>query len=159
MNLTPRYARAPRGTRAYGAVPRNTEQNTTLIASMTTEGMGAAMALAGATDTAAFETYVEHFLAPTLVPGKVVGIDNLSAHTSARVRVLIEARGCEIWCLPPYSPALSPIEEAFSKRTALRRRAAARTRAVLEQAIAEALDRITPHDAQRYFAHCGYGSA
>ncbi len=156
INLTPLYARAPRGERARGAVPRNTDTNTTLIAAMTTAGMGAAMTLEGATDTAAFESYVAHFLAPALSPGKVVVLDNLSAHKSPRVRELIEARGCAVWFLPAYSPDLSPIEEAFSKLKALLRRAAARTREALAQAIAEALDEITAADARGYFAHCGY---
>ena len=157
INLTPIYARAPRGERARGAIPRNTEKNTTLIASMTTAGMGPAMLLRGATDTAAFEVYIEHFLAPTLVPGKVVVLDNLSAHKRERIRHLIEARGCQIWFLPTYSPDLSPIEEAFSKLKTLLRRAEARTQAALEQAIADALDRITGQDACGYFTHCGYG--
>jgi transposase len=157
INLTPIYARAPRGKRARGTVPRNTKQNTTLLASMSTTGMGPAMVIDGATDTTAFETYVEHLLAPALLPGKVIVIDNLSAHKSPRVRQLIEDRGCEVCFLPSYSPDLSPIEEAFSKLKALLRRAAARTRDSLQDAIANALDRITAHDAQGYFAHCGYG--
>ncbi len=157
INLTPVYARAPRGERALGTVPRNTKKNTTLIASMTTDGMGPAMLLEGATDTAAFETYVTQFLAPALPPGKVVVLDNLSAHKSPRVRALIEARGCTVWFLPAYSPDLSPIEEAFSKLKAVLRRAQARTRVALHQAIADALDTITAQDAQGYFAHCGYG--
>lgn len=157
INLTPRYARAPRGTRAIGSVPRNTERNLTLIAAMTTTGMGAAMTLDGATDTAAFEIYIEHFLVPMLIPGHVVVIDNLSAHKSRRVRTLIEACGCEIWFLPSYSPDLSPIEEAFSKLKTLLRRAAARTSEALQAAIAHALDQITPQDAQGFFGHCGYG--
>ena len=99
-NLAPRYARSPRGKRAYGLAPRNTEANTTLIASMTLTGMGPAMLLTGATDTAAFEMYVERMLAPSLVAGKVVVMDNLSAHKSERVRELIEAKGCELWYLP-----------------------------------------------------------
>jgi transposase len=158
INLTPRYARAPRGQRAYASVPRNTDTNTTLIAAMTSSGMGAAMLLPGATDTAAFAAYVEHVLAPTLVPGKIVVMDNLSAHTSARVRTLIEGCGCELWFLPAYSPDLSPIEEAFSKFKAWLRRSAARTQAALEQAMATGLDLITPHDALGYFLHCGYQS-
>jgi transposase len=157
INLTPRYGRAPRGERATGTVPRNTERNTTLIAAMTTAGMGPAMTLEGATDTAAFESYVEHLLVPTLSPGKIVVIDNLSAHRSGRVRALIEAQGCEVWFLPAYSPDLSPIEEAFSKLKALLRRAEARTREALQAAIAHALDRITAQDARGFFAHCGYG--
>lgn len=157
INLTPRYARAPRGQRACGTVPRNTEKNTTLIAAMTMTGMGAAMTLEGATDTAAFEVYVEHFLVPMLAPGKVVVLDNLSAHTSSRVRTLIEAQGCEVWFLPAYSPDLSPIEEAFAKLKALLRRAEARTREALQAAIAQALDHITAQDAHGFFTHCGYG--
>ena len=157
INLTPVYARAPRGERALGTVPRNTKKNTTLIASMTTDGMGPAMLLEGATDTAAFETYVAQFLAPALPPGKVVVLDNLSAHKSPRVQALIETRGCTVWFLPAYSPDLSPIEEAFSKLKAVLRRAQARTRVALHQAIADALDTITAQDAQGYFAHCGYG--
>lgn len=158
IHLTPIYARAPWGRRAYGQVPRNTEKNTTLIASLTTTGMGPAMLLEGATDTAAFEVYVEQVLVPELRAGQVVVIDNLSAHKSERVRSLIEARGCELWFLPAYSPDLSPIEEAFSKLKALVRRAEARTREALYDAIAMALERITASDAHGYFRHGGYGT-
>jgi transposase len=156
LNLTPLYARAPRGERAYGQVPRNTPKNTTLIAALTPAGMGPAMTLEGATDTAAFVAYIEQVLAPSLHPGQIVVLDNLSAHKSARVRALIEARGAELWYLPAYSPDLSPIEHAFSKLKTLLRRAAARTREALEQAIAAALDEITAADAAGWFAHCGY---
>jgi transposase len=156
INLTPRYARAPQGLRAYGSIPRNTKKNTTLIASMTTAGMGPALLLDGATDTAACEAYVDHVLLPALSPGKVVIMDNLSAHKSPRRRTLVEARGCELWFLPAYSPDVSPIEEAVSKRTTVLRRAAARTRQALHAAIARALDQITALDAHRYFTHCGY---
>ena len=157
INLTPRYARAPKGAFAFGSVPRNTNKNTTLIAAMTTAGMGPAMLLEGATDTAAFEAYVEQVLVPALAPGKIVVLDNLSAHTSPRVRTLIEAQGCEVWFLPSYSPDLSPIEEAFSKLKVLLRRAEARTRDALHAAIATGLEQITAVDAQGYFAHGGYG--
>jgi len=148
INLTPRYARAPKGERAFGSVPRNTNKNTTLIAAMTTAGMGPAMLLEGATDTAAFEAYVEQVLVPALAPGKIVVLDNLSAHKSPRVRTLIEAQGCEVWFLPSYSPDLSPIEEAFSKLKVLLRRAEARTRDALHAAIATGLEQITAVDAQ-----------
>lgn len=156
LNLTPRYGRAPRGERACGSVPRTTPANTTLIAALSLEGMGAAMVLEGGTDTAAFEVYVEHFLLPTLVPGKVVVWDNLSAHKSKRVQQLILERGCELWPLPAYSPDLSPIEEGFSKLKSGLRRAGARTREALIEAIAQGLDAITPADARGFFTHCGY---
>jgi len=157
INLCLRYARAPRGERAYGTAPRNTEQNTTLIAAMTATGMGPAMVLAGGTDTPAFEAYIERVLAPALVQGGVVVMDNLSAHKTGRVRELIEARGCELWYLPAYSPDLSPIEEAFSKLKHLLKKAGARSRQALEAAIVQALDAITDSDARGYLAHCGYG--
>jgi len=87
-------ARAPRGERAYGKVPRNRGKNTTLIASITLEGgMGEAMTIEGATDALAFEAYVEHFLAPTLAEGQVVVLDRLAAHRTEKVRELVEARG------------------------------------------------------------------
>jgi len=159
INLAPRYARAPKGERAYVQVPRNTLENTTLIASMTASGLGPAMTLAGATDRAAFEAYVERVLAPCLTPGQVVVLDNLSAHKGRRVQTLIEDRGCRLWFLPSYSPDLSPIEEAFSKLKAQLRKAQARSREALEVAISEALDAITPGDAQAFLHHCGYGTA
>ena len=156
LNLIPRYALAPRGERAAGSIPRNTPPNTTLIAAMSMEGMGAAMVLPGATDTTAFEVYVEHFLLPTLAPGKVVVWDNLSAHKSKRVQQMILQRGCELWPLPSYSPDLSPIEEAFSKLKGGLRRAGARTAEALLEASAKGLNGITAADARGYFTHCGY---
>jgi len=156
VNLTPRYARAPRGQRAHGRIPRNTPSNSTLIAAMTIDGMGAAMVLDGATDTLAFEAYVEHGLVPTLRRGQVVVLDNLSAHKGTRVRALISGAGCERWSLPAYSPDLSPIEEAFSKLKTLLRRAAARTKEALLDAIGLALGQITTSDAPSYFTHCGF---
>lgn len=157
IHLTPRYARAPRGTRAHGRVPYNIEQNTTLIASLTTAGMGPAMLLDGATDSAACAVYIERFLVPSLRPGQVVVLDNLSAHKNPQVQALIEAAGCALWYLPAYSPDLSPIEEAFAKLKQLLRRAAARTRDALHTAIATAIDHITAQDADGFFGHCGYG--
>lgn len=115
------------------------------------------MVLRGATNTAAFEAYIEKMLAPSLEAGTIVVLDNLSAHRSTRVRELIEAKGASLWYLPAYSPDLSPIEEAFSKLKGYLRRAEARTRDALEDAIAVALGMITPHDAAGYFAHSGYG--
>jgi transposase len=156
LNMTPRYARALRGTRAIGSVPRNTPPTTTLIAALSTIGMGAAMVVDGATDTAVFETSVEHFLVPPLRPGQGVVLDNLSAHKGPRVRQWIDACGCEVYSLPAYSPDLSPIEEAFAKLKASLRRAAARTKAALVDAIAVALPHITAADARGFFTHCGY---
>ncbi len=148
-SMTRSRARAPRGRRAYGRVPRNRGKNTTLIASMTLEGaMGPAMAVEGATDRHVFEAYVERFLAPTLSEGQVVLLDNLGAHKTERVRELVEARGAQVWFLPGYSPDLNPIEEAFSKVKALLKKAAVRTKEALIEVIAEALAAATREDAR-----------
>ncbi len=154
--LTPLYARAPKGQRAYGSVPRNRGKNTTLLAALSVEGMGACMLLEGATNTATFEVYLEQILLPSLVPGQIVVLDNLSAHKGARVRQLIEGRGCQLLYLPAYSPDFSPIEETFSKIKAYLRRVGARTREALEEAIAQALETVTSQDAHGWFTHCGY---
>ena len=149
-------ARAPKGERACGRVPRNRGKNTTLLASMGAEGMGPCMAVVGSTKKAVFEAYVERVLAPSLSPGRVVVLDNLGAHRGRRVRELVEARGCELLFLPPYSPDFSPIEEAFSKVKALLRKAKARERGALVEAIGRALWAVTAEDARGFFGHCGY---
>ena len=154
--LTPLYARAPKGERARGKVPRNRGQNTTLIAALSLSGMGAAMILEGSANTIAFEVYVEQVLAPSLQAGQIMVMDNLQAHKSARIKQAIEAKGCQLLFLPGYSPDLSPIEAAFSKLKTALRRTGARTREALEEAIAQALLTITAQDAQGWFQHCGY---
>jgi transposase len=155
-SMVRRYARAPKGERTYGSVPRNRGKNTTLVASLSLEGIGEAMAFEEATTKAVFETYVERLLAPSLKPGRVVVMDNLGAHKGDRVKELIEARGAILVFLPAYSPDFSPIEEAFSKIKALLKKAAARTREVLTEAIGQALQAVTAQDAEGWFAHCGY---
>ena len=155
--LTRLYARAPRGERAYGKAPRNWGKNITLISSLSAdEGIGAAMSVEGATDGAAFETYVKHFLAPTLRRGQIVVMDNLQVHKIKRVRDLVEGAGAEVLFLPPYSPDFSPIEEAFSKVKGILRRIGARTREALLEATSEALDAVSRTDAVGWFGHCGY---
>jgi transposase len=155
-SLHPLYAWSPRGERAHCSVPRNRGPNTTLLASITDEGMGPCLAVEGATTRIVFETYVEQVMLPSLRRGQVVVMDNLSAHKGERVRELVESAGCELLYLPPYSPDLSPIEEAFSKVKGLLRKAQARSREALVEAMGKALDAITARDAKRFFEHCGY---
>lgn len=156
ISLTPLYARAPQGQRAYGRIPRNRGKNTTLIAALHFEGMGESMIIEGAANATAFERYVEELLAPSLTPGQIIMMDNLAAHKSAKVEQLIQERGCQVLFLPSYSPDLSPIEETFSKLKAYLRRAGARTREALQEAIGQALLTVTAQDAQGWFRHCGY---
>jgi transposase len=150
-------ARAPRGKRAYGKVPRNRGKNQTLIASITLEGgMGEAVSIEGATDAELFETYVEEFLAPMLEAGQVVVLDGLGAHKTSKVRELVEERKADLLFLPSYSPDLNPIEEAFSKIKNAVRKAGARSREGLNEAMGEALSAVTLEDVAGWFSHCGY---
>ena len=104
-----------------------------------------------------FEAYIERGLAPTLRAGQeVVVMDNLSAHKGERVRELIEHRGCELLYLPPCSPDLNSIEEAFSKIKGILRKAEARTREALVEAMGRALSAVSGHDARGFFDHSGY---
>jgi len=155
-NMTPRYSRAPRGQRAAGVAPRNHGKNTTLIAALSAEGIGAAMTLEGAADADAFVAYLTHFLVPTLTPGQIVVIDNLSVHKDKRVAPLIAGAQCRLVYLPAYSPDFTPIEQAFSKLKTFLRRAEARTREGLATAITTALATITATDVAGWFAACGY---
>ena len=155
-SMTRRRARAPRGTRARGAVPRNRGAVTTLITGLSLAGMSPAMTVEGGTTAAVFAAYLEKVLIPALRPGQVVVVDNVGAHKPDRMRRLVEAAGCRLVFLPAYSPDLSPVEEAFSKIKTLVKAAAARTRAALNAAIAAALGAVTAADAAGWFTHAGY---
>jgi transposase len=154
--MVPRYARAPRGRRAFGKAPRNWGKNVTLISSITTEGMGPSMSIQGSSDTESFGLYMKNVLAPRLRAGQIVLMDNLSVHKAGWVRGLIEDKGCQLWLLPAYSPDLNPIEEAFSKVKNLIRKAKARTLEALFAVTGRALEAISKEDARGFFADCGY---
>lgn len=154
--LTPLRARAPRGERAVGRVPRSRWQTVTLLATLTLDGMGPAIQFPGALDRAVFETFVAELLVPQLQPGQIVSWDNLSVHKSARARQLIEDAGCRIRPTPRYSPDCNPIEQAFSKLKAALRRAEARSFDALVAATGAAFATITPADARSFFATAGY---
>lgn len=155
-SLAPLYGYSPKGERLSLSVPRNRGPNTTLLASMTVEGMGPSMAVEGTTTAEVFEVYLERCLVPELEEGEVVVMDRLPAHKPKRMRELIEQQGCELLYLPSYSPDYNPIEEAFSKIKQILRRAAARTREALVEAMGEALSAIDSRDAWSYFEHAGY---
>ena len=155
--MTRLRARGPKGERVYGRVPRNRGKNTTpLIASMNARGIGPCLTVVGATTKLVLEAYVEQILAPSLSAGQVMVMDNLGAHKGDRVRELVEGRGCSLLFGPPYWPDFSLIEEAFSKVKALLRKAAARAREALVEAIGRALWAVTAEDALGWFGHCGY---
>jgi transposase len=139
-------------------LPRNRAKNTTLLSSLSSmgvEGMGPSLALTGAAvDARVFEAYLERVLLPELQPGRIVVMDNLSAHKTEKVRELVEGARGELLYLPPYSPDLNPIEEAFSKIKGILRKAEARTREALVEALGPALSSVTEEDAWGFFEHC-----
>jgi transposase len=137
-------------------VPRNRGKNTTLVAALTPDGLQVPWMFEGAMDSATFVWYITEQLGPTLRPGQVVVLDNLSVHKAASIREALEARGCELLFLPPYSPDFTPIEQAFSKLKAILRGLGVRTREALVEAVRVALNVITPADAAAWFAHAGY---
>jgi len=149
-------ARAPQGERAYASKPANKGKNITVLGALSLGGLQAAMTVEGSTETAVFLTDVQRVVVPTLRPGQVVIMDNLSSHKNARSQTASESVGAKREYLPPYSPALSPLEEWWSKFTASVRATAARTRAALDAAITHAFTVITSHAVRGGFAHCGY---
>jgi transposase len=158
VSLSPLYAWSRKGERAFGSAPRNWGKNVTLLASITREGLGECLAVEGSTTREVFEAYLEQVLGPTLCAGQIVVMDNLSAHKGGRVKEIIEGMGCELLYLPPYSPDFNPIEQAFSKVKGLLRRAEARVRESLIEAMGVALCAVSAGDARGFFGHCGYGS-
>jgi transposase len=152
------HGRAPSGVRVDGPVPHGHWKVVTLTAAVRLGGVPEAACLAfdGATDTAAFETYVERCLAPALRPGDIVVMDNLACHKTAEVARLIAAAGAEVRYLPAYSPDLNPIERLFSKLKAWLRSAKARTVGALIEAMGDALRAVRPGDIVGWFGHSGY---
>ena len=158
--LSTRMARlrgwAPKGERCRAAIPHGHWKTITFVGGLTLGGFVAPMLLDGPMDGECFRAWVEQMLAPTLRPGDLVVMDNLPAHKVAGVREVIEAKGAGLLYLPPYSPDLNPIENAFAKLKAYVRKAAARTFDALEDAAAHALLMFNPNECTNFFAHAGY---
>jgi transposase len=155
-NMARRYGRAPVGERLVCAVPHGHWQTTTFVAALRAGGLTCPLVIDGAVNGDLFVAYVEQQLVPTLRPGDVVVMDNLSSHKRARVREAIEGAGGRLLYLPPYSPDLNPIEQAFAKLKALLRKAGERTVEGLWAFLGGALDLFVPDECQNYFRHCGY---
>jgi transposase len=155
-NMTRLHGRAPRGQRLVAPVPHGHWKTSTFVAGLRTGGLTAPLVIDGAMNGEVFLAYVEQILVPTLSPGDIVILDNLSSHKVAGVREAIGCCGATLVYLPPYSPDLNPIEQAFAKLKALLRKIAARTVARLWDAIGDLLDRFTPQECANYLANAGY---
>jgi transposase len=155
-NMTRLCGRAPSDQRVHAQTPVGHWQTTSMISAISLEGVVASMALPGATDGLAFENYITRLLVPQLKPGQIVVMDNLSAHKRSNVIEAIEAVGCEVWFLPPYSPDLNPIESMWSKVKASLRKLAAPSFEPLIHAIGQALHGVTAADCRGFFEGYGY---
>lgn len=155
LNLSLEYGRSVRGQRVYGHRPTARGQRISTIGALSSQGVETALCFEGTLNGAIFVYFLEHFLCPVLKPGQVVVVDNARAHQVAGVVDLIEATGARIRYLPPYSPDLNPIELAWSKVKHALRKTQARTREALYEALSQALDTLTPANAQGYFKHVG----
>ncbi len=156
LGLTRLFGRAAPGERVVEATPGYSGAHYTVVATLGLEGISAPWVFEGATSGLAFETYVQHVLAPTLHAGDLVLIDNLSAHKAEPIRQLIEHGGARLHFLPPYSPDWNPIELCWAKVKAALRDAKARTFEALVDALCTALQAIDPVDVLAWFAHCSY---
>ena len=148
--------RAPRGERLVGKIPHGHWKTTTFVAGLRSTALTAPCVIDGPMNGNAFLAYVEQILVPSLTPGDIVVLDNLSAHKVAGVREAIEAAGARMLYLPPYSPDFNPIEQLFAKLKALLRKAAERSLDGLWNRIAALLNAFTPLECTNYFSNAGY---
>lgn len=156
LSLTRRYGRAAPDQRVVDSTPQPSGPQTTTLAVIGWTGITAPLVLSGAVNGTVFYGYIQHCVVPTLKPGDILFMDNLSAHKVAGLNELIRACDAHLIYLPPYSPDFNPIELAWSKVKTILRRLKARTFPDLIEALKQALLTITPHDIHAWFAHCGY---
>lgn len=156
LSFTRLYGRAAPDQRVVDSTPQLSGPQTTTLAVIGLIGITAPLVLSGAVNGAVFYGYIQHCVVPTLQPGDILFMDNLSAHKVAGIEALIEACGAHLIYLPPYSPDFNPIELAWSKVKTILRRLKARTFPDLIEALKQSLLAITPQDIQGWFVHCGY---
>lgn len=157
-NMTRSCGRAPRGERLIDHVPLGHWKTTTFVGALRQTGLTAPLVLDGPINGDAFVAYARDFLAPTLKPGDIVVMDNVSSHKVEGVREAIEGAGARLLYLPPYSPDLNPIENAFAKFKALLRKFKERTMDGLWKRIGSLIEAFTPNECGNYFRHCGYSA-
>ena len=157
-NMAPLRGWGPRGRRLVGKVPHRRWQTTTFLAALRHDRIDAPWLLEGPIDGESFTIYVAKVLVPTLQPGDIVIMDNLSSHKGKAVRALIRSRSAKLFFLPKYSPDLNPIEQVFAKLKHLLRKAAARTVEAVWAAIGQALTAFMPNECANYFENAGYAS-
>lgn len=158
LQMTRSYGRAPKGQRVHYYAPHTRGESNTLIGAMTHQGVTALLQIQGSMNTHVFLEFVRLMLLETLHPGDVLVLDNLSAHKSDELEALIASVGARVCYLPPYSPELNPIELCWSKLKEYLRQKNPWTQEDLDRELSNALELITPQNAQAWFDHCGYSN-
>lgn len=158
-NMAPLRGWAARGERLKASVPHGHWKTMTFLAALRHDRVEAPWLLDGAIDGESFRTYVERVLVPTLRPGDIVIMDNLGSHKGAAIRRAIRSAGARLFFLPKYSPDLNPIEQLFAKLKHWLRKAAARTRDAVCDAIGRILETVTANECFNYFTEAGYAPA
>jgi transposase len=154
--MTRTHGRCARGQRLVAKVPHGRRKTLTFVAALRCDGIAAPCLIDGPIDTESFLAWVEQFLVPTLHPGQIVLMDNLSSHKAPAIRRAIRSAGAKLFYLPRYSPDLNPIEQAFAKLKTLLRKENARTFEQVEAAIARSLKRLMPSECRNFFIDAGY---
>ena len=157
--MTRSHGRSPRGQRLVAKIPRGRWRTLTFLAALRHDRIVAPCVIDGPIHGESFLAYVEQVLVPTLRPGDIVIIDNLGSHKGKAVRRAVQGAGAKLFFLPPYSPDLNPIEQAFAKLKTLLRKAAERTVEATWRQIGALLDRFTPAECANYLVNAGYASA
>ena len=152
-NMVRTHRRCARGQRLVAKVPHGHWTTLTFVAALRVDGITAPCVLDGPINASSFLACVEQFLVPTLKPGDIVVMDNLGSHKGAAVRRAIRAASAKLFFLPPYSPDLNPIENAFAKLKTLLRKAAERTAEATRRRIGDLLNCVTPAKCRNYFAN------
>lgn len=154
--MTRTHGRCARGQRLVAKVPHGRRRTLTFVAALRCDGITAPCVIDGPIDSEIFVAWIEQFLAPTLRPGEIVVMDNLSSHKDLAIRRAIGSAGAKLFYLPRYSPDLNPIEQAFAKIKALVRNENARTLEQVEAAIARTLADLRPTECRNFFTNAGY---
>ena len=155
-NMAPLRGWGPRGRRIRGYAPHGHWRTLTFVGALRHDRLAAPCVFNGPINGTSFRAWVEQLLVPALQPGDIVVMDNLGSHKSAAIRQMIHAAGARLWYLPPYSPDLNPIEQAFAKLKAMLRKAAERTLDDLWRTIGRIVETFTPTECANYFAAAGY---
>jgi len=156
--MAPLRGWAQKGERLQGFAPHGNWNTMTFIAALRHDRIDAPWVFDGPINAEAFTAYVNHELVPTLRPGDIVVMDNLSSHKGPAIRKAIRAAGAHLFFLPPYSPDLNPIEQVFAKLKHLLRKAMERCQETTWRRIGTLLDMFTPQECANYFKNAGYGS-